>query len=108
MFSRKKKLNAMPESTASSADAEAGERRKHYRVRPRATQPIRASLQREAGPTIRGQCVELSIGGAGVEFEGSQESKLPAGRSCSPGLHTESQADGVKGTKRVGNVLPPD
>jgi c-di-GMP-binding flagellar brake protein YcgR len=105
MFFGKKKPDSMSDT---SADPAQGERRKHYRVRPHTTQPIRASLERESGPSIRGECVELSIGGAWVEFDRPQDSQLEQGESCSLGLHADSHADVVKATSRVVNVLPLD
>jgi c-di-GMP-binding flagellar brake protein YcgR len=105
MFFRKKKTDAHPESSASSASSDPRERREHYRVRPRRAQAIRVSLERESGTSLRGECVEISIGGTWVEFEGAQDTKLEQGEQCSLGLHADAHPDVVRATSRVVNVL---
>jgi c-di-GMP-binding flagellar brake protein YcgR len=69
---------------------------------------IHASLGRESGPSLHGECVEISIGGALVEFEGSQGSKFERGETCSLRLHADSHADVVMATSQVVNVLRLD
>jgi c-di-GMP-binding flagellar brake protein YcgR len=108
MFFRKKKTESFPETTAKAPNSGPVNKRKYYRVRPRATQVIRASLERESAQPIGGDCLDLSIGGAWVRFDATHDPMLKKGDVCSLRIRADSQPDSVRATCRVAAVLPLD
>lgn len=101
MFFRKKKTESRSDSTDPAAEFGRGNERKQYRVRPRETQRIHATLERGSAPPIRGDCIDLSIGGAWVEFDADQDPRLHPGAVCTVQIRAESRTDGVRATCKV-------
>lgn len=108
MFFRKKKPEPVSETSVEASNSEPGNQRQHYRVRSTKMQPIRASLEREYCAPIEGDCIDLSIGGAGVEFDATHDPKLNLGDLCTLRLRANSRPDAMKATCRVAAVLPLD
>ena len=108
MFFRKKKTESLSETTAKDPDPGPSDQRKWYRVRSSETQPIRASLERESAPPLGGDCIDLSIGGAWVEFDATNDFKLEMGDICLLEIRADSHPDAVKATCRVVTALPLD
>ena len=92
LFRRKK-------SEAPSAPA--NDPRKYYRVRRGESQRIHATLERGPAPSVLGQCIDLSIGGAWVEFEPGDDPRLATESISWLRIRDDSRPDTVVATCRV-------
>jgi hypothetical protein len=99
LFGKKKK--SLPETAAKSFNLTSNNDRRTYRVRPDTEEPVRACVEREGGTTIQGECMDLSIGGTGVEFEPTRYPELEMGDVCMLRIRTDSHPDAIHATCRV-------
>ena len=106
LFGKKKK--ALSEKVAKSLDPKLSEVRQAYRVRPATQEPIFACMECEGGSTIQGECIDLSIGGTGVEFEPTRYPELEMGDVCTLKIRTDSHPDAIRATCRVVGIQPLD
>lgn len=106
LFGKKKKT--LSETAAKSLNLRGSNIRQTYRVRPETREPIRACVEREGGSTIQGDCIDLSIGGAGVEFEPTRYPELEMGDVCMLKIRTDSHPDAIQATCRVVGIQPLD
>ncbi|MFN0006461.1 MAG: PilZ domain-containing protein [Planctomycetota bacterium] len=104
MFGKKKKT--LPETAAKSLNLRPSNVRETYRVLPDTQEPIRACVEREGGSTIQGICMDLSIGGAGVEFEPTRYPELEMGDSCLLKIRTDSHPEAIQATCKVVGIQP--
>jgi c-di-GMP-binding flagellar brake protein YcgR len=58
-------------------------------------------LDRGSAPPLRGDCIDLSIGGAWVEFDDVQDARLRPGGTCSIRICANSRTDGITATCKV-------
>jgi c-di-GMP-binding flagellar brake protein YcgR len=108
MFFRKKPSKSSSKRAPGSADGGAENRRKHYRVPPGSTERIWVSLMCEGSAPIGGDCVDLSIGGTVVEFDGARDPNLAVGNACMLRICASSQNHAINATCRVVAVRPLD
>jgi c-di-GMP-binding flagellar brake protein YcgR len=78
-----------------------GDRRGQYRVRTSKQQPISATLVLDDADLGEGECIDLSIGGAWVEFSAADVSGLAAGDLCVLRIRAALHPDAVHASSRV-------
>jgi c-di-GMP-binding flagellar brake protein YcgR len=83
------------------ANVPADDPRKYYRVRRGESQRIHATLERAPAPSVLGECVDLSIGGAWVEFERNEDPGLAPEAICWLRIREDSLPETVVATCRV-------
>lgn len=97
LFKRKK-------SHTKSENAPANDARRYYRVRRGESQRIHATLERSPAPSILGECIDLSIGGAWVEFAPGEDPRLAPDAITWLRIREDSRQETVTATCRVVGV----
>jgi c-di-GMP-binding flagellar brake protein YcgR len=99
---RKEHARRAAESPASA------ERREQYRVGASRKQPISATLVLDSVEIGEGPCIDLSIGGAWVEFAAADVSGLARDDACALRIRAALHPDAVLASCRVASVLALD
>jgi c-di-GMP-binding flagellar brake protein YcgR len=86
---------------ARHAGSREDDRRGQYRVRASRKQPISAVLVVDDVELGEGECIDLSIGGAWVEFHAADVSGLPAGDLCLLRIRAALHPDAVHASSRI-------
>ena len=86
---------------ARRAGAGKDDRRGQYRVRASKQQPISVTIVMDAVDLGEGECIDLSIGGAWVEFSAADVSGLAAGEHCVLRIRAALHPDAVHASCRV-------
>ncbi len=86
----------------------ASDRREQYRVGSSKSRPITAKLLLESAELGEGECIDLSIGGAWVEFAAADVAGLANGDVCTLSIRAALHPDAVLAASRVVSVLPLD
>jgi c-di-GMP-binding flagellar brake protein YcgR len=94
------------ERSEARSEGPSKERREQYRVGPSRQQPITARLVLESVELGEGECIDLSIGGAWVEFLAADVSGLASGDVCALSIRAALHPDAVHAAARVVSVLP--
>jgi c-di-GMP-binding flagellar brake protein YcgR len=103
MFFNSKK----PEQPASGKPGSQPEHRRHYRVRGMLTQ-FSVHLKKDTGEYVKGDCVDLAVGGAGVLFPTEKDPKLAPGQVVELSIQAMSRPTSIKVRAEVRVVIPQE
>jgi len=101
MLFRKNDGNERARRAGARSESGEDDRRGQYRVRASRKQPISAALVSDEVDLGEGECIDLSIGGAWVEFSAADVSGLAAGDLCVLRIRAALHPDAVHASCRV-------